>query len=696
MGITKSKGNIFSIVSGDMQYALCAGPGGAAHLHWGAVCPAEDFEEPPLREENSNHAPLDFIKTEYIPYGGTMYREYALKCSFSNGCRETALKYSGAEINGGTLEITLEDESCGLEVRLIYICRESCSIIERRAVIKNLSGGDILIEKAASAELHLPGEEEYEITNANGSWGAEFRQSRQTLKSGELVFGGRKGTTAHHHMPALIASRGAGEESGEVFFAVLGWGGSWKLSVSRDFAGRTSAVLGINDRDFSYTLKSGEEFETPPVYLGRACGFGDMSRRLNELALRHILPRRFAYEALPVLYNSWEATDFGVNEAQQLKLAKRAAEIGCELFVMDDGWFSTRNSDKSGLGDWDVSKIKFPRGLKPLIDGVKALGMEFGIWVEPEMVNPKSRLYKEHPDWAYHYDCRTPSLLRRQLVLNLTKPEVQKYIFDFMDKLLCENDIRYIKWDMNRPFSEAGAENLKNPRELWYRHTKAVFKIVDELRKKHPDVQFEACASGGGRTDLGSLSHFDMVWPSDNTDPLDRLEIQRGYSLLYPQKCMRAWVTDTNSEARPVSAAYRFAVSMQGALAVGSDLSKLSRGELAQYKKHIALYKKIRRIVQFGRRYRILAPPSGKIYLNGFVSPDGDEAVYFACTAANSFFEDRFVTLRFDGLDENAVYEVKSEHRHFKKSGAYLMNRGIDVVYYKPLESEIFIFKRIK
>jgi alpha-galactosidase len=266
-----------------------------------------------------------------------------------------------------------------------------------------------------------------------------------------------------------------------------------------------------------------------------------------------------------------------------------AADIGCELFVMDDGWFGSRYNDNAGLGDWKVNKIKFPFGLKPLIDKVTSLGMKFGLWFEPEMVNPDSDLYRAHSEWAYHYDTRKSNELRQQLVLNLTREDVQEHVFRCMDDMLCEYDISYIKWDMNRAYSETGAQNLDNPQELWYRHTKAVYEIADRLKAKHPDLQIECCASGGGRVDLGSLSHFDMVWTSDNTDPVDRLDIQDGFSLLYPIKCMRAWVTDTGRDVRPNDWDFRFNVTMQGSLSIGGDLSKYSQEVLDLHKKYIAL-----------------------------------------------------------------------------------------------------------
>ena len=442
----KQNKSVFLIETKDLQYAVAIGKGSELqHLHFGKKCRLEDFEIMNQSEQNSNHSPLDFTKTEYVPFGGTMYRECALKCTFADGCRETKLEYSGFKIEGNTLKITMIDSAYSLEATLIYTAHEKHNIIERACVLKNNSSNNIILEKAASAEINLPGQRPYTIINSNGSWGGEFRETKQRLESGSIIFESRKGNTGHEHMPALIAAENPHENGGEIYFAVFGGSGNFKIEASRDFLGNTRAVLGLNDFDFSKTLKPGESFALPPVYCGIAKGLCGMSNTINDFAIDCILPKKFAKQDLPVLYNSWEATGFTVNLAQQLMLAKAAAKIGCELFVMDDGWFSSRISDRSGLGDWEVNRIKFPTGLKTLADAVNKLGMDFGIWVEPEMVNPASKLYKSHPEWTYFYDTRKPNLMRHQLVLNLTLPEVREYILGFMRKLLSSCNISYIK-----------------------------------------------------------------------------------------------------------------------------------------------------------------------------------------------------------------------------------------------------------
>ena len=697
MKILENNG-VFILETVNTHYCMAVDCNGTLdHLHWGRKCDDGDYSDlyKPW-ERNSNHSARDLGKTEYGSYGGTVYRPVAFMATYADKCRESVLTYKDFNISefdeGFMLEIILEDKPYSLEASLFYKLRESTDIIERYTVIRNLSDKTVTLNKIATAEFNLPSLRPYTSTNFNGSWAGEFRKVSSEVKNGVLSYDSRKGGSNHTVNPIFILSQNADEKKGDVFFGALAWSGNFKTEISRDFAGRTRAVIGINDFDFSYTLRPGEEFVTPSVYCGYTQGFADMSNQMNAFATDCIMPRRFAKEPLPVLYNSWEATWFDVSSEGQQKIAEKAAEIGCELFVMDDGWFGQRKDDHAGLGDWYVNKEKFPDGLKPLIDKVKALGMRFGLWFEPEMVNPDSDLYRTHPEWAYHYDTRTPSELRQQLVLNLTREDVQKHVFRCMDDMLNEYDISYIKWDMNRAYSETGADNLENPQELWYRHTKAVYEIADKLKEKHPDLQIECCASGGGRADYGALSHFDMVWTSDNTDPLDRLTIQQGFSLLYPTKTMRAWVTDTNRHSRPSDWDFRFNVTMQGSLSIGGNLMKYNEKELDIHKKYISLYKEIRNTVQFGRLYRLADFDNDRIFANQYV--DDEQSVLFLCTPATSFFNDKFYHINLDGLEENARYTVKYDDFEKNYGGAYLMNVGLDFEIGGTLRSKIVrIFK---
>lgn len=690
---------VFVLETQNTHYAMAVDCEGVInHLHWGKPCKIDDYKSvyKPW-ERNSNHSARDCCKTEYLPYGGSVYRPVAFVAKHGDGCRETVLTYDSHKISEGEdyilLEIELSDKPYSLAVTLCYKLRENTDVIERYTKIKNNSDSAVLLSKIASGEFNLPSKRPYLSTNTNGSWGGEFRIEKTEVKNGTLLYDSRKGGSDHTLNPWFILSQNADEKQGDVYFGALAWSGNFKVEINRDFAGVTRAVIGINDFDFSYNLHPDEEFITPSVYCGYAVGYGGMSNQMNAYAVENILPKRFAKEPLPVLYNSWEATFFDVSSESQQKIAEIAADIGCELFVMDDGWFGQRKDDWAGLGDWYVNKDKFPEGLKPLIDKVKSLGMRFGLWFEPEMVNPDSDLYRAHPEWTYHYKTRKPSLLRQQLVLNLTRDDVKEFVFGVMDEMLAENDISYIKWDMNRAYSETGAENLENPQELWYRHTAAVYEIADRLKAKYPDLQIECCASGGGRADLGAMSHFDMVWTSDNTDPVDRLEIQHGFSLLYPIKCMRAWVTDTNRYSRKNDFDFRFNVTMQGSLSIGGNLTKYSEEELEIHRKYIALYKEIRNTVQFGAFYRLANYAEDRIYATQYVL--GGESVVFLCTSVNSFFNDKFYHIFFEGLDSEGTYKLTYDDKEEIYGGAYLMNVGLDFEIGGTLRSKIIRLKRI-
>lgn len=671
------KNNIFVLETENTHYVLGVDKKGYnRHLHWGKKCDVNDYFMDKIRDESGHNPKLDEYRQECTVFGGTMYRESSLKVTYPDRCREIALKYEGYDNTDNKLNIRFADTHYPLLVTLHYEIHEGSDIITRWTTVTNTGDDTIVLENIASAEFSLPSYKPYIFRNTNGAWASECIETKNTLESGSLVWQSRGGVSGHNQSPYFIAYQNADESSGDVYFASLAYSGNFKVSAARDLYGITRVILGVNNFDFSFNLKSGESFETPKVYCGTTKGFGDMTRQMNRFAIDHILPKPFNDKILPVLYNSWEATYFNVNSTNQTMLAKRAASLGVELFVMDDGWFGSRYTDMSGLGDWYVNKVKFPRGLGKLISNVNKLGMDFGLWVEPEMVNPRSNLFKEHPDWAYHYDKRTAHELRHQLVLNMSREDVQEYLFEMLDALLTEYNIKYIKWDMNRALSETGAENLENPKELWYRHTMAVYRLVDRLKERHPAVQFESCCAGGGRCDYGALSHFDEVWPSDNTDGIDRMTIQKGYSLLRPTKTMRAWVTDITGILKNCSLDFRFNIAMQGVLSLGGNLSKYGIKDMAICKKNIALYKQIRHLVQFGDLYRILDIEEDEVLLNHFVSRDKTESVAFLAANGTRFYKKR-IPIRFEGLAEDKHYCLTFNGKKYEKSGAYLSEIGL-------------------
>lgn len=677
MAVHILKNNVFILETKNTHYVFGIDERGYnRHVHWGKKCRCEDYEMVIKGDENSNHSFLDWYKQELTVFGSTVYRDCSVKMNFGDGCRELDLEYNGYKNSENQLTLMFKDKYYPVEICLNYCIYDDFDIIKRFTTIKNTGSEAVSCERLFSAEFSLPSVKPYTFRNTNGAWGAEFTECTTELTGGYAVWESRKGASNHTASPYFIASQNADEKSGSVYFASLAYSGNFKVSASRDLFGITRIHMGMNDFDFSHTIKAGESFETPVVYCGLTDGFGDMSRQMNRFAVENILPKQFNKEPLPVLYNSWEATGFNVTVDGQTRLAEIAAALGVELFVMDDGWFGQRKNDRAGLGDWYVNKKKFPNGLGELIDNVNKLGMDFGLWVEPEMVNPDSDLYRKHPEWAYHFDTRRASEMRHQLVLNMTMPEVQDYVFKMIDDLLCEFNIKYIKWDMNRPFSEVGAENLDDPKMYSYLHTKAVYDIADKLKAKHPDVQIEACASGGGRAELGAMTHFDMVWTSDNTDAIDRMTIQKGYSLLRPIKAMRCWVTDVSSYNKPCSLDFRFNIAMQGSLSLGGNLAKYSDHDLEICKRNIALYKTIRDIVQFGDLYRLLNIEEDEVLLNQYVNDDKTKSIAFLAANGTKFFK-KTMNLVFAGLDEDGLYSLTVRDKSYVKSGAYFMNVGV-------------------
>lgn len=678
--MVKKNGNIFILETKNTHYVFAIDEYGLnRHIHWGKKCDDNDYFVEHKYDENSNHSMLDDLKQEYTAFGSTMYRASCIKALFYDNCRELSLEYFGCEIGENSVRVDFTDKVYSLTVSLNYSVSDSDDIITRWTTVKNNSGNSVYFEKLFTAQFNLPSEKPYVFKNTNGAWGGENIETNTPLEGGSLVNESRRGNSGHNQSPYFIAYRNADEKSGDVYFATLAYSGNFKVIAERDLFGTTRVMLGMSDFDFKFELKANEEFQTPKVFCGYTLGFGDMSRQMHKFAIDNVLPKQFCNKLMPVLYNSWEATGFDINASNQKQLARLASQVGAELFVIDDGWFGKRNNDRAGLGDWFVNKDKFPNGLDEIIGEVNSLGMDFGIWVEPEMINKDSDLFRAHPDWIYHYDTRENSELRHQLVLNMTRPDVCEYVFNCVDSLLSNHCIKYIKWDMNRPFSQTGAENLHCPQMLWYLHTKAVYDIVDRLKQRHPDVLFESCASGGGRADYGALSHYDQVWTSDNTDAVDRMVIQKGYSLLRPIKTMRAWVTDITGISKNSSLDFRFNIAMQGSLGIGGNLSRYSDDELEICRKNILLYKQIRPLVQFGNLYRITDIDEDDVLINHYVSDDKSKSVMFIAANGTRFFKKK-IPVFFDGLDEHKRYAFTFNDMTYEKSGAYLMNVGINMM----------------
>jgi alpha-galactosidase len=654
--------------------------GRLVNTYWGERLPRPD--DYPLANLTQGWASFNdagqLAREEYPAETGLKYTEPCFKAHYADGVRDTVWRFEKYEQDAAELRVHLHDAQQPLRLVLHYRLREQYDLLERWVDVINEGDAPLTLRRVLSAQWHLPRWHDYRLTHLYGRWADEFKLCRESLMPGVKVLESRRLTTSHQANPWFAVDAGtADEDRGEVWFGALAWSGNWKFIAERTEFATTRLSLGLNDWDFAWRLNPAETFSTPIALCGyTAHGFGEASRLWHDYIRDLVLPNGHALRK--VLYNSWEATLFDVDEPSQVALAELAAAMGVELFVMDDGWFHGRNDDHAGLGDWWPDETKFPHGLAPLIDRVNALGMDFGLWVEPEMVNPDSDLYRAHPDWVIHFPGRARSEARNQLILNFARTEVQAYVLEKLDQLLSENNIRFIKWDMNRNASEPGWDTAPgDPRELWVRYVQGVYRVWGALRDRHPQVTWQTCSGGGGRIDLGILRLADQAWISDNTEPTARLNIQEGYTQIYPACTMEAWVTDSGPAYLPLE--FRMHVSMCGALGIGGHLVHWTEEQRAQAAYWIARYKDVRQIIQFGDLYRLYSPQNGPFSAVQYVSKDRKESVLFAfrthTPAVHNLELQPPVYLR--GLTPEALYII--EDRDEVRSGLAWMRTGLDL-----------------
>jgi alpha-galactosidase len=684
---------VWVLQAGEETYAFGVNERGELQsIYWGArVAREADFLSVHSRPDVVS---FDLSTTttpqEYPGWGAELYNEPALKATYADGNRDVVLHFVQQHIDGDTLEIEMKDIASALEVHLYYRVYASAGILQRWSRIVNRTDQAITLESAQSAAWSLPQGEGYGWHYMTGHWGSEWQLHSEPLQTGTHVIESRRGSTSHQANPwfAIDRPQQTTEESGPVWFGALGWSGSWRITVEQTAMQQLRVTGGFNPFDFGYRLNPGEQLETPPFYGGFTNGgMGEASRLLHRFERQFILPGGEGAAVRPVLYNSWEATEFDVSEAGQLALAEKASKLGVERFVIDDGWFGQRKDDHAGLGDWYVNSEKFPHGLKPVIDRVHTLGMDFGIWVEPEMVNPDSDLYRKHPEWAMNFPGRPRTEARNQLLLNLAREDVKEYVFQWLDQLVTNNDIAFLKWDYNRNWSEPGwdAVPIADQKKITVAYVHNLYDILDRLRAKHPKLEIESCSGGGGRVDLGILRRTEEVWPSDNTDALDRLTLQDGFTHAYSPGIMMAWVTDVPNgmNGRSVPLKFRFLVAMNGSLGLGGNLNKWTPEELQAATGFVGYYKRVRSTVQRGALYRLIAPEGSEFSANEYVSTDGRQAVLFAFLHSQRFGTP-YPTVFLRGLAEDAVYRVQAldpgqMQEMGTASGAYLMHHGVDL-----------------
>ncbi|RDV29013.1 alpha-galactosidase [Alteromonas aestuariivivens] len=560
------------------------------------------------------------------------------------------------EQTGNTVKFKCEDSQRQLQLVIEVSLNDASPIATFQCEFTNGSANPVDLQWLCAATFPLPDHISM-LKTFEGRWSNEFQTRNHELFMGSYVRENRRGKTSHDTFPGLIAyARGAMEHSGECYGFHLATSGNHKLQAEQMADGRSYVQMGELLFPGEAVLSSGQSYRSPKLYIGYSEeGFSGLSRHFHQYIRKNILRHSPSSKPRPIHYNTWEGIYFD-HDAETLKsLATKVADLGVERFVLDDGWFKGRRSDKAGLGDWVVDEDVYPQSLQPLIDHVNQLGMEFGIWFEPEMVNPDSDLYRAHPDWALATDGNPQVPFRNQYVLDLSNPEVTDYLFEAIDKILTTYpNIRYIKWDMNRDINHPG-NHMNKP--AVHQQVQCLYKLIARVRTAHPGVEIESCCSGGGRIDLGILPYTDRFWTSDSNDALDRLKIQQGFSLFFPPEVMGAHVgpRDCHITGRHISIETRAAVALFGHMGMEMDPRELTDHEVGVLKSAFSLYKRYRPLTHSGDLYRL--DDDGMNVNFGVVAKDKSEALF----AYNSILETPRTTpgrFRFAGLDPNRRYTL--------------------------------------
>lgn len=577
-----------------------------------------------------------------------------------------------------SLELELTDQNYNITLFLTYSVFYNSDVITRSAKVINHCEQSITLDRIMSSQIDFD-TDDFVISTFHGAWAREMNRQDTPTKPGILINSSNTGSSSNRSNPFFMVSReGTNEDYGDCYGFNLIYSGNHYAACETGNYGSLRIVNGINPTGFQFILDPEEVFEAPEAVITySASGFNGMSHNMHQFVRNHIVRGEWKDKERPILVNSWEANYFKFDEGKLIKQAKAAKEAGIELFVLDDGWFGRRNDDTSSLGDWTENRDKLKNGLKGLADKITALGMTFGIWVEPEMVNEDSECYRKHPDWAVKIPGVEPCVGRNQLILNLTREEVRTYIIEAMSKVFQSAEISYVKWDMNRIFSDYYSVGLTAGRqkEFGHRYILGLYQILDVLTKRFPKILFESCASGGNRFDLGMLSYMPQIWASDNTDAICRTDIQCGYSYGYPMSVIGAHVSacPNHQTLRNTSFDTRFEVAAFGLLGYELNVTELSSEELRKISEQTALYKKYRKTLQFGDFYRIKADENG-IFKWMTVSPDKSRAVglFLQKQVTPNFTFAKFITR---GLEASMKYHFSNRQRmHSVKEFGDLIN----------------------
>ena len=706
MGIV-CKNHVFTLQTKSSTYQMKEEGGFLFHNYYGPVigdvdmsylvCPMDRGFSGQPQEIVDRRFSLDTRLLEYSAYGTGDYRDYCLHAVYEDGSHVTDLRFVSYEVKEGkyaleglpamyqgeekaeTLEITLRDEYKNLDVVLYYGVFEDLDVITRACKIVNQSKEQVRLLRAYSMGLDFDNKD-MDMLHFYGRHAMERKMERSPLQHGFQGVESRRGYSSHQQNPfVILCKQDANEEYGWCYGASFAYSGNFSIQAEVSQMDLTRLTVGIQDTQFEFHLEPGESFTAPEVILSFSeNGLGQLSRNYHK-AIRHNLCRgKYKTERRPVLINNWEATYFDFTLEKLVAIAKDAKELGIEMLVMDDGWFGKRDSDYSGLGDWFVNEKKLKGGLKNLVEEVNKAGMKFGIWFEPEMISEDSDLYRAHPDWALTVPGRSFTRARHQLVLDFSREDVRTYIFDRMCEILESANIEYVKWDANRHLTDVWSAKLPADRqgEVFHRYILGLYDFLEKLTQRFPNLLIEGCSGGGGRFDAGMMYYHPQIWCSDDTDAIERLDIQYGTSFGYPISTVGSHVSvcPNHQTGRSVSMKTRGIVAMAGTFGYELDITRLSQEEKDMVKIQVEEFKKYYSLIQQGDYYRLTDDGRKSPYVAWeFAAEDGTEALLNVVTLRVRAYAMPY-TVRINGLKPEAVYEVEGTGE--KYSGAALINGG--------------------
>lgn len=706
MGIAYHEGKrIFTLQTANTTYQFQVDAYGfLLHLYYGKTVYGDmdylltyydrGFSGNPYDVQGDRTYSLDALPQEFPQRGTGDFRITALSVQNGDGSHCCDLRYKSHKITKGkyglnglpavyaseteaqTLEVLLEDSVTKVQAVLLYGVLPEQDIITRSVRIINCGPDRIYVKKAASACLDFLGGE-YDLITFYGRHAMERNFQRNRIHHGKQAVGSSRGASSHQYNPSLIlAEPGADEISGGCYGMVFVYSGNFEAEIEKDQFNQTRAVMGLSEAFFNYPVKEGETFlvpETVLTYSGQ--GFGKLSSNLHRCFRRHLCRGKYRDQVRPILVNSWEADYFHFTGESLCRLAKESADLGIEMLVLDDGWFGKRNDDNTSLGDWQVNEDKLGCTMGELIRKINAMGMKFGIWIEPEMISEDSDLYRAHPDWALKIPRRNPIRARNQLVLDFSRKDIRDYVFDQICLVLDEG-VEYIKWDMNRSINDVYSAIGEEHGKLLYDYVLGVYEFLERLIQRYPDILIEGCCGGGGRFDAGMLYYTPQIWCSDNTDAIDRLEIQYGTSFIYPASCVGAHVSavPNHQTGRVTPLETRGIVAMAGTFGYELDLAVLSAEEKEKVREQVRTFKQYAPLIQNGDCYRLTSPQTDEVGAWAFVSEDKKEVLFNAVMIRrHGNMTVNYVKLQ--GLDPEKFYKDQASGKSY--SGAALMEAGL-------------------